>query len=221
MATVSIDGDVPVLEGLDDEVRHHAPVVRVHARAVGVEDPRHLHRHLVLAVVIEEQGLGATLAFVVTGTRADRIDVAPIVLRLRVNGGITNGPRRSRLAGSSPSRAWRAPACSIAPCTLVLVVCTGSNWSEWGMRDRRDLDFVDLHIEREADVVAQQLEARIRKQAMYVMRGRCTGLSTHRTSWPSCNSRSHKCEPIKPAPPVTSTRRSFNMAINSAVTAIT
>ncbi len=37
----------------------------------------------------------------------------------------------------------------------------------------------------------------------------------HSTSWPSCSSRSHRCEPMKPAPPVTKTRCSFSMALNS------
>src|SRR5262245_44616859 len=36
-------------------------------------------------------------------------------------------------------------------------------------------------------------------------------LSTHRTMAPSASSRSHKCEPRKPAPPVTKTRVSMCM----------
>ena len=81
LAALAVDRDVLAAQRLDDEVGHHAAVVRVHARAVGVEDARHLDRQLVLAAIVEEQRLGAALAFVVAGARADRIDVAPIVLR--------------------------------------------------------------------------------------------------------------------------------------------
>ena len=57
----------------------------MHARAVGVEDARHLDADAVLAVVVEEQRLGAALALVVAGARTDRVDVAAIGLRLRVH----------------------------------------------------------------------------------------------------------------------------------------
>ena len=64
------------------------PSLRVHARAVGVEDARDLDLELVLAMIVEEQRLGAALALVVAGARTDRIDVAPVVLGLRVHRGI-------------------------------------------------------------------------------------------------------------------------------------
>src|SRR5450631_4454517 len=41
-----------------------------------------------LAVIIEKQGFGAALALVVAGSAADRVDIAPIVLGLRMDGGI-------------------------------------------------------------------------------------------------------------------------------------
>ena len=55
LAAVAIDRDRLALQGLDDEVRDHAPVVRMHARPVGVEDPRDLDLELVLAAIVEEQ----------------------------------------------------------------------------------------------------------------------------------------------------------------------
>ena len=39
-----------------------------------------------LAPIVEEQGLGAALALVIAGARADGIDVAPIVLWLGMDG---------------------------------------------------------------------------------------------------------------------------------------
>ena len=69
---------------LRHEVAHHAPVVERHARAVGVEDAAHAHVEPVLAAVVEGQTLGRALALVVAGALADRVDVAPVGLRLRV-----------------------------------------------------------------------------------------------------------------------------------------
>lgn len=85
LGAVAIEGDGLVAQRLDDEVGHHTTVVGVHARTVGVEDTRHLNVYAVLAVVVEEEGLGATLAFVVAGARADGVDVPDIGLRLRVD----------------------------------------------------------------------------------------------------------------------------------------
>ena len=50
---------------LHDEVRNDAPVVGVHARPISVEYARDLDLEAVLAVVIEEQRLGAALAFII------------------------------------------------------------------------------------------------------------------------------------------------------------
>jgi hypothetical protein len=60
----------------------------VHTRSVGVECTGNLHPQPVLTKIIKEQRLSATLAFVVAGTRTDRIHVAPIVLGLGMNMGI-------------------------------------------------------------------------------------------------------------------------------------
>jgi len=57
----------------------------MHARAVGVEDSRHLDANAVLAMIVEEQGFRRALAFIVTGPQPQRIDVAPIGFRLRMN----------------------------------------------------------------------------------------------------------------------------------------
>ncbi|MNL77128.1 hypothetical protein D3C87_2032390 [compost metagenome] len=57
----------------------------MHPRPVGVEDAGDFDLDAVLSPVIEEQGLGASLAFVVTGANADRIDVAPVGLDLRMD----------------------------------------------------------------------------------------------------------------------------------------
>jgi len=60
----------------------------MHVRAVGVENARDLDAQLVLAVVVEEQGLGAALAFVVAGADAPmaRVHVAPVVFARSLRG---------------------------------------------------------------------------------------------------------------------------------------
>src|SRR5262245_40203535 len=72
LASVSVDCDRIAAQRLDEEVGDDAPVVGLHAWAVGVEDAGDLDLHPVLPVVVEEERLGATLAFVVAGAEADR-----------------------------------------------------------------------------------------------------------------------------------------------------
>jgi hypothetical protein len=70
---------------LPHEVRHRAPVVRAHARAVRVEDPDDRRVDAVLLEVRHRQRLGIALRLVVHGARPDRVHVPPVRLRLRVN----------------------------------------------------------------------------------------------------------------------------------------
>ena len=70
-----MDRDVLVVQRLNDEIGNDTAVVGLHARAVGIEDSGDLDLQSVLAPIVEEQGLGATLAFVIARARANRIDV--------------------------------------------------------------------------------------------------------------------------------------------------
>ena len=76
------------LERLAEEGRDRAPVVRAHPRPVRVEDPDDRGVDALLAVVGERQRLGVALRLVVHPARADRVDIAPVGLRLRVHLGI-------------------------------------------------------------------------------------------------------------------------------------
>ena len=71
-----------VLECLAHERRNRAPVVRTHARAVGVEDPHDAGVHALLAVISHRQRFGVALRLVVDAARANRVHVAPVGLRL-------------------------------------------------------------------------------------------------------------------------------------------
>src|SRR5688572_2385193 len=74
----------------------------MHPRAVGVEDADDADIDLVLAVIVEEERLGATLAFVVAGTFTDWVDVAPVTFRLRMNVWVPVHLARARLEHPRP-----------------------------------------------------------------------------------------------------------------------
>ena len=88
LGAIAVERDILTAESLHDEVGDDAAVVFVHARAVGVEDADDTDIDFVFAVVIEEQGFGASFSFVVTGTSADGVDVAPVGFWLGMDGGI-------------------------------------------------------------------------------------------------------------------------------------
>jgi hypothetical protein len=68
------------------------------------------------------------------------------------------------------------------------------------------IDFINLYIERKSYIVANQLKMLIPQEMLDVVLGSGKKLSRQMTSFSSWSSRSHKWEPKKPAPPVTSTR---------------
>ncbi len=86
--TVAIERDVITFERLADEVADDSTIVRMHARAVGVEDAHDPDVDFVLAQVIEHQCFSCAFAFVVAGARADGVDVASVAFRLGVDIGV-------------------------------------------------------------------------------------------------------------------------------------
>ena len=114
LAAVAEDRDRAVGQRLAQEGRDRAAVVRAHARAVGVEDPHDRRVHALLAVVGHRQRLGVALGLVVDAARADRVDVAPVVLGLRVDlrVAVDLARRRQQEAGAvrlgQPERVMRA-----------------------------------------------------------------------------------------------------------------
>jgi hypothetical protein len=165
---LAIERDGLAAERLHDEVGDHAAVVGVHARPVGVEDAQHLDAQPVLAVVVEEQRLGAALAFVVAGADADRVDVAPVVLALRVHLRVAvdlAGRGLQDLGLHALGQAEHVDGTVHAGLgglhRVVLVVHRRGRAGEV-------VDLVDLDVERKGHVVAQQLEARMADQVLDV-----------------------------------------------------
>src|SRR6185312_12988359 len=94
LAAVSINREWLAEQGGHHEVRHHPAVSRMHSRAVRVEQTDDFDAELMLAPVVEEECFCGSLALVVAGAYADRVDVTPIVLSLRVDLGVAVHLRR-------------------------------------------------------------------------------------------------------------------------------
>src|SRR5258708_24697690 len=88
LATVAEDRDRAGGQSLAQEGRDRAAVVGAHAASVRVEDPHYRRVDALLAVVGHRQGLRVALGLVVDTPRADRVDVAPVGLRLGVFEGV-------------------------------------------------------------------------------------------------------------------------------------
>ena len=143
----------------------------MHARPVGVEDARHLDVELVLAVIVEEQGLGAALAFIIAGPGPDRVDIPPIVLGLGMDGRVAVDLRGGGLKDPALQPLGKAQHVDGAMHArfgrlhgVVLVVDRGGRAGEI-------IDLVHLEIERKGDIVTDELEARVADQMLDIALG--------------------------------------------------
>jgi hypothetical protein len=115
----------------------------------------------VLAVIIEQQRLGAALALVVAGARPDRVDVAPIRLRLGMHDGVPvdlRGGGLQYLAAEplrEPEHVDRAMDGGLGRLDRIVLVTHRRG------RAGEIVDLVDVDMEREGCVVAQELEPRM------------------------------------------------------------
>src|SRR5262249_1009450 len=142
-----------------DEARYDAPVVWVHPRAISVENPSNLDPQLVLTPIVEEQRFGTTLAFVVAGSQTDRVNVAPIILRLRMREWIAVNFRRRGLQYSCLQPFGEAQH---VDCTMYACFCRLDRIDLIVNRGRRagKVEYlVHLHVQRKAHVVAQELKS--------------------------------------------------------------
>ena len=122
-------------------------------------------------MIVEEQRLGAALALVIAGARTDRVDVAPIFLRLRVDVRIAIDLARRSLEDLALQPLGEAEHVDRAVHAglgrlhgIVLVV-------DRRCRTGEIVDLVDLDIERHRDVVPHEFEARLAMQVVEVALG--------------------------------------------------
>ena len=205
LAPVAEDRERLVLERLADEGRDRAPVVRAHARAVGVEDPRDVGVDALLAVVGHRQRLGVALGLVVDPARADRVDVAPVALALGVLLAGRRRPRWSRPAGSGPGGAWPGRGrcgCRRSPPSGCAAAGAGSR-SGWPARPGGRRSRSARRSRGARSCRAGRTRSAGSRMCSMFSSVPVSRLSTQMTRWPSARSRSQRCEPRKPAPPVT------------------
>jgi hypothetical protein len=66
------------MQGLGGEVRHHAPFIEPHVRAVGVEAAVHARDQAMAGAEISHQGSDKALSFIVARTRPNGVDVTAV-----------------------------------------------------------------------------------------------------------------------------------------------
>ena len=140
----------------------------MHARPVGIKDPRHLDLQSMLSPVIEKECLGTTLSLVVTGTGAHGVDAAPVILSLgmylRVSVHLAGrGLQDSRASAFSQSQhVDRAMYTGLGCLYRIRLVVNRRR------RTGQVVDLIHLDIKRKGDIMANQFEIRETEKMGYV-----------------------------------------------------
>ena len=139
----------------------------------------------------------------------------------------SHAPNRTRVAYESagrhkprwlkPGRSWPEPLCQTehVDCAAYSCFCDlhrNKLIMNAGCRASQIADLINLHIQRKSDAIPHQFKMRLSSNCMMFLSFPVKKLSTQRTSWPSFNRHSQRCEPRKPAPPVTRTRFQFEVS---------
>ena len=85
LGTVAVNRDRLAVERLHDEIRDPPPIPRSHARTIRVEYPDDAGVDAMVSVIGHRHGFGKPLRLVIDTARPDRVHVAPIRLRLRMD----------------------------------------------------------------------------------------------------------------------------------------
>src|SRR6185369_13129140 len=149
---------------LHNEIGNHAAIVFEHSWPIGIEDPCDANIDFILPVIVHHQRLSDALAFVVAGADADRINVAPVVFRLRVDQRIAIHFRRRRL--QNPRAHTLREAKHIDRAHYIRLHCLYRVVLVVHRRrgTREVIDLIDFEEYRLGDVMTQQLEALIIEQ---------------------------------------------------------
>ena len=149
---------------MPDEVRHDPTIVGVHARSIGVEYSHDTNIDVIHAVVVHEQRFSDPFSFVIARANTDGIDISPVTFRLRMHLWITID-----FAGAGLQNPGTAPLghpqdidgphdrCFHRLDRIVLIVprCC---------RTSQVVDLIDLQIDRQSNIVANELEIGFPKQ---------------------------------------------------------
>ena len=154
LLAISIERDVIPAQRLHNEVRHDAAIIRMHARAIRIEDPRNFDVELMLPVIVKEQRLRAAFAFIVTRPRPDRVHIAPIAFFLRMDGRVAIDLRRRGLKNArfdplgQPQHIDRAMDARFCRLNWVRLVMNRAR------RTGQIVDLVDFNEERKRHIMA-------------------------------------------------------------------
>ena len=80
LLTVAEDCQVTPEQCLNDEAGHDTPVIWMCPRPIGIEYSSDFYLDAVLPVVIEKQSFRTPFTLVITGSRANWIDITPVAL---------------------------------------------------------------------------------------------------------------------------------------------
>ena len=169
LAAIAVEGNRFVLQGLHNKIRDHTAIVWMHVRPVCVEDTGYLDAEPMLAMVVEEQRLCATLALVVTRSRSPGIDAAPIGLRLGVDLRITidlTGGCLEDLGLDAFGQAQHVDGAmdtGLRGLYRVKLVMNGR------CRPGQVVDLVHLHVEGIGDIMTHELEMMVVEQRHYIV----------------------------------------------------
>eukprot|EP00732_Lithocolla_globosa_P003466 Lithocolla_globosa_v1_NODE_2801_length_1864_cov_5.329464.p2 type:complete len:150 gc:universal NODE_2801_length_1864_cov_5.329464:1327-878(-) len=82
--SISVNVDGFLLQSLVDEITNHSSISSVHSWAICIKNSGHTNFHTILTVVTVCQGFRTPLAFIITRTNSDRVDIPPVIFLLRV-----------------------------------------------------------------------------------------------------------------------------------------
>ena len=168
---IAINGNGLAEQGLNDEIGDHPAIMGMHLGAIGIEDTAHLDGNMMLAPVREEQRLGTALAFIIAGTDAVGVHMAPVGLHLRMHFGIPVDLAGGSLEDAGLHALGKAEhvggsidAGLDGLHRIVLIV-------DWRRRAGKIVNLIHFHIERNADVMAHELEARMVHELCHITSG--------------------------------------------------
>jgi len=143
----------------------------VHAWTICVENTRDLDRKTMLPMIIEEESLRAALPLVIAGAWTDWIDISPIILGLRVYGGIAidlacRGLKDATFKPFGKSKHIdRTVHRRLGGLHGIMLVMDGRG------RTSEIVDLVDLDIDRERYVMSHQFETGVSMQMLNISLG--------------------------------------------------
>ena len=158
MAAIAVQSQRLAPQRLHNKIADYPTVIRKHPRAIGIEDLRHPYLHIIHSEVIETKGFSDALTFVVATAHTNRIDRAPVTLRLGMHLRVA-----VHLAGASEQQPRSHPPGKTKHVVCAQKTCLGSldrielimNWRGWASQMPYP---IHLQLDRLSDVMTDEFE---------------------------------------------------------------